>query len=825
MKNITIKIALLTFCISVLLSLQASAQLPVKLPIKLPKLDTVVKDTIPKIPKTSIKPYATIIKKGTITKKGLFTVHQVNDQYFFEIPDSIIGRDIMIINRLTQGPAGYGVYAGEQLDNNARTIQFTVGKDTTIRIRDILVIAEADKDDQINKAVMRSSLAPTLLSFPIKAFGDAKHSYVIDVTKFLKERGLLNFVDPASKFGKNVLGPTVKDIIVEAFDAFPMNVELTISKTMDSRLPGMPAGTLATIEVRSSFIALPKSPMQRRYKDQRVGYFADISNVFGDRQQKAENREFILRWRMEPKLNDIERYKKGQLVEPATPIVIYIDPATPKVWRPYLIQGINDWQKAFEQAGFKNAIIGKEWPENDPTMNIDDARYSFVRYLPSETANAYGPNIHDPRSGEIIQTNIGWYHNVMSLLHDWYQVQAGAVDPEARKAKFSDELMGKLIRFVSSHEVGHTLGLRHNFLASSQTPVDSLRSRSYLKKYGHTSSIMDYARFNYVAQPEDRIAQAELFPRIGAYDEWAIEWGYKILYAGNADEERKVLSKMIADKVKPGSRLFWTEDEMKKKGDPRSQTEDLGDNAAKAGVYGIKNLKRIMPQLAQWSVEEGDLRDNLSNSNTAVLQQYTRYVNHVLNLMGSKYFNTQTSASKEDTYSLVPKSKQREALSFFESQVFNTPLWLLENAKKVDQFDPATIEDLQVRVLNSLLDPALLEKMRTNQNTVSSEPYPINEYVDDVHQLVWKELSVSDKVEIDSYHRNLQKAYLGNVIDIFLVNDPVYAETDIHSIIVAELLKLNEEIEAALKKPMNSLEKYHLTDMKAKIKKAIDAKS
>lgn len=824
MKKRILTLNILGLCICLFISTKANAQLPFKIPANLPIADTVKKDTIaPRIAKTDIKPYATIIKKGTLSKKGLFTVHQLKDQIFFEIPDSILGRDIMVINKLSKGPAGYGVYAGEELDNHTRTIRFELGPDSTIRMRDILLIAEADSADQINKAVIKSSVAPILMSFQIKALGLEKKSYVIEANKLVKERSFINFIDPASKLGKGVSAPTLKDIYLETFDAYPLNVELTTSKTMESKLPLMPTGTLATIEVRTSFIALPKIPMQRRFKDPRVGYFADNYRVFSDQQQKSEYKEFILKWRLEPKPQDVERYKKGELVEPIKPIVIYIDPATPKQWRPYLIQGINDWQKAFEQAGFKNAIIGREWPENDTSMNMDDARYSLVRYLPSEIANAYGPNIHDPRSGEIIQTNIGWYHNVMSVLHDWYMVQAGAVDPEARKAKFSDELMGKLIRFVSSHEIGHTLGLRHNFLASSQTPVDSLRSSNYLKKYGHTSSIMDYARFNYVAQPEDHIAQSELFPRIGDYDIWAIEWGYKNLYTGNAEDDRKVLSKMIKDRVKPGSRLYWTEGEMRKT-DPRSQTEDLGDNAMKASAYGIKNLKRILPNVLKWSSEENDLRDNLSNAYATVLQQYTRYVNHVINYVGASYYDTQTDDSAKDTFSPVSKSRQKEALAFFANEVFNTPTWLLENAKKMYQHYPDAVENIQIRTLNTLLDKDLLEKQRLNQMAYGIKAYPVEEYLGDVHKMIWKELNATGKVTIDGYHRTLQKTYLGNILDMLLAKEPEYTDTDIHSVINMELVKIDREIGSALKKQMGKAERYHLVDMRTRIKKAIDSK-
>ena len=350
-----------------------------------------------------------------------------------------------------------------------------------------------------------------MISFPIKAFSPDSTAYVIDVSKFLKDKTFVNSIDPGSSISKSVNINGLRDFYIESVHAYPINVEISISKNTESRMPGLPPGSPVTLETHTSFIELPEKPMEQRAWDPRVGFFADGVYAFDDRQQKTEERRFILRWRLEPRDEDREKWEHGELVEPKKPIVIYIDPSTPKQWRPYLIKGINDWQKAFEQAGFKNAIIGKEWPEYNPLMQMDDARYSFINYLPSETENAYGPNIHDPRSGEIIQTHIGWYHNVMQLLHDWYVVQAAAVDPRARHAEFDSELMGELIRFVSSHEVGHTLGLRHNFGSSSLTPVDSLRSKRYLDTHGHTASIMDYARiFDYVAQPEDLVPEYDL---------------------------------------------------------------------------------------------------------------------------------------------------------------------------------------------------------------------------------------------------------------------------------------------------------------------------
>jgi hypothetical protein len=412
-----------------LLSLSAKSQKIPKLPVKFPvvidtaKKDSVKKDSVSKIiPRSKIKSYASVITKAFKSQMGLFGVHQSKDIVYFEIPDSVLTRDIMLINRLSKVGAGMGMYPGEVLDQ--KTITFEKGLDSTIRIRFNLVVNEADSSSNIYKAVVNASLNPVVVSFPIVAYGKGGKSYVIDATKFLKDKGIVNAIDASTALAKNANTLLMKDYNIESVHVYPINVEVSISKNMDPKSGVLNANPL-TIETHTSFIALPRVPLQRRYSDPRVGYFADYYNAYADDQQKSEQRKFILRWRLEPKDADIEKWKRGELVEPKKPIVIYVDPAAPKQWRPYLIAGINDWQKAFEQAGFKNAIIGKQWPENDITMHVDDARYSMINYFPSDVENAYGPNIHDPRSGEIIQTHIGWYHNVMSLLHNWYMIQAG----------------------------------------------------------------------------------------------------------------------------------------------------------------------------------------------------------------------------------------------------------------------------------------------------------------------------------------------------------------------------------------------------------------
>ncbi|HEY9262719.1 zinc-dependent metalloprotease [Chitinophaga sp.] len=772
--------------------------------------------------KNGVKEYSTVITKEMLTHPGLFTVHSTQDQdtVYFEINKQLLGKEILTINRIRKIGAGMKVYAGEELAN--MTIFFEKGANETILLKNHYRLALADSTNVIARAVKDANTDPVMAVLPIRAYGKDSASYVVDMTALLKDPN--SFVNDAesSEINKFLTVKTMKEHEVTAIRAYPSNVEIAISKngmattTMYSKTP-----VPATLETNTSFIALPDVPMQKRFADERVGYFSDAYVEFSDKQQEVKNRAFINRWRLEPKPEDRERYDRGELVEPAKPILIYIDPATPKQWRKYLIMGINDWQAAFEHAGFKNAISAKEWPENDTSMNIEDVRYSVLKYLPSDISNAYGPNVHDPRSGEILQTNICWYHNIVNLLHDWYMVQAGPNDPKARVATFDEELMGQLIRFVSSHEVGHTLGLRHNFGSSSQTPVDSLRSITYLRKNGHTASIMDYARFNFVAQPEDHIPEELLFPRINAYDKWAIEWGYKLNNATTPEADKKIMSDLITRRLAENNQL-WFGDGESRFGDPRCQVEDLGDDAVKANTLGMKNLKVVVAHLGDWTIEEGWSRKNMYQMYEAVISQYMRYVSQVANIVGGVYYTTGLDANDTPSYVPVDKEKQIAAVNFLSDELFKTPMWLVA-PDMLNKFQlPYTrnyIEDMQIRAVSLALSPIRIMRLLDLTKRFGPEKtVPVPELLSLIRKEIWSDLS-NGKGNIDAYHRNMQKAYIGSLFALTTSNERTISVSEMATVATAEIKVVTAMIRKALPLATDAITKAHLTDLQDRIER------
>ncbi|HVT85673.1 MAG TPA: zinc-dependent metalloprotease [Chitinophagaceae bacterium] len=803
------------------------------------------------------KPYSEVITNKAVTYHGFFKVHKVEDKYYFEIPDSLLGRDILTVNRLAQTQEGMG-YGGDQIGQNV--IRFEKGPNHKIFLRDISYAVYAkDSTSPMFNSVRNSNLQPIAAAFDIKAYSKDSTGSVIDMTDYIGGDNDILFYSSGAKTALRIGALQADKSYIVSVKSYPINIEITAVKTY-GRLPaqanggfgggGFGGGRAAatgnlTVELNSSMVLLPKVPMQARYYDDRVGYFTVGYTDFDANPQGVKSIELAKRWRLEPKPEDMEKYKRGELVEPQKPIVIYIDPATPKKWVPYLIQGINDWQAAFEQAGFKNAIIGKVAPtkEEDSTWSLEDARNSAIVYKPSETQNASGPSIADPRSGEILETHINWYHNVMELIRNWYMIQAAPSDPRARQMVFPDELMGQLIRFVSSHEVGHTMGLRHNWGSSSSVPVDSLRNKKWVEANGHTPSIMDYARFNYVAQPEDNISEKGLFPRIGDYDKWAIEWGYKLYpQFKSPDEEKGYLNQIVIEKLK-NPRLWWGDGESNQD-DPRSQTEDLGDDAMKASAYGIKNLQRIVPQLMTWTKEPNDDYSNLEEIYGQVTAQYSRYMGHVVRNVGGIYRTPKVVEQSGPVYEFTPKTKQANAVAFLNQQLFTTPTWLINNDifARTGGNPLIIIGNIQTATLNRLFNNNTLAKMIEAETELGNNAYKMTDMFSDLKKGIWSELTT--KKPIDVYRRNLQKSYVDILIN--LLNPPVTVNvtlgggggrggapaaptlnpnnSDIKSVVRAQLASLKTEATAAAAAISDPMSKYHLQDIAKRIDNALNPK-
>lgn len=696
--------------------------------------------------------------------QGLFGVQRDSSKWYLHIADSLMGRPFLAITRYVSTPSGMGQYGGEEV--NEQTFYWEKA-DENLVLRSLIYESVADSTHAIFKAVKASAQNPIVEVFKIentKSDASGNKSYKIEADKLFNSDNEAVGFGPWSKKRFKIASMNTLRSYISAINTYPINTEVKTVRTYnmkeESGITAAQQVGAITIEMNTSLVMLPKQEMRKRYFDPRVGYFTYSYSPFSDSQQEVKNIQYISRYRLEPKDEDIEKMKRGELVEPKKQIVYYIDPATPKQWVPYLIQGVNDWNVAFEQAGFKNAIVAKEWP-NDSTMSMEDARFSVIRYLASPICNAYGPHVSDPRTGEILESHVGWYHNVMKLVHDWYMIQAGAIDKDARKAKFDDKLMGELIRFVSSHEIGHTLGLRHNMGASSATPVDSLRNKAWVEKYGHTASIMDYARFNYVAQPEDNISHAGIFPRINDYDKWAIEWGYKPIFdTKSADEDKLVLNKMIINQLAKSPR-YWFGGEGRDN-DPSAQTEDLGDNSMKASEYGILNLKRIIKQLPEWTKEEADMNENLKSVYEALTDQFMRYEGHVIRNIGGRHIRFKSVEQPGDVYTTLPKLQQKEAMNFLNKHIFTEPSWLIDvdYASRISYSPIELIKPIAKKAALSLTDHEMFDNIA--RYSTGKDGYQPDEYISDLVKMAFTEAISGAKVS--QYRRYLQSQMVDNAL-------------------------------------------------------------
>ncbi len=727
------------------------------------------KETTEEVSKTD---FEKIASESNLVSRGMFNVYAQDGKYYFEIPVSLLQRDMLVVNKLQRVPFELND-AGVNRGTNYETqmVRFEWNKEEKkIRVRQSRPLPESPENDAITRSVRDNFISPLIADFKLEACNADSTAVIIQINDIYdgSETSINNVFDNI-----NLGTSAVKDLSrIMSIKAFPNNIVATSELTTKVR-EGMSAVNV-TVEVSSSLVLLPEKPMMGRLDDPKVGYFTKDLLYFSDSQQKTEEKKYITRWRLEPKPEDREAYLRGELVEPEKPIVFYIENSTPYRWRKYIKQGIEDWQVAFERAGFKNAIIAKELPDSI-AANADDINYSVVTYAASSKANAMGPSILDPRSGEILEADIMWWHNVISMVQEWITVQTGAIDPKARGTKLPDEMMGDAIRFVACHEVGHSLGLRHNMMGSWTFPTDSLRSKSFTDKMNSTaSSIMDYARYNYVAQPGDGVTAVS--PHIGPYDIFAIEYGYRWYGLPTPEAEKDVLYDFLN---KHNGRLYKYSEAQDPRSavDPRAQNEDLGDDPVRSSELGIANLKRIVPEIIKWTTtgEKGQTYEEASRLYYAVITQWNNYLYHVMANIGGIYIENTTVGDGVKTYTYVEKEKQEASLDFLLNEVLCYPRWLFDteisdytfllrkNPTGVIEYAPSQIlKNTQGYIFWDLLSNDRLMRMLENELKNGKKAFTVVEMMDKMHNSIFATTIKGGTPDV--MERNLQKGFLDALI-------------------------------------------------------------
>lgn len=725
-----------------------------------------------------LKPYNQVITDKAITKNGLFKVHNIDSKYYFEIPDDLLSREFLFSTRLSKVPTGSPRFPGDLM--NAVLVTFEKAPGDKLYVRAVTSVDQADEKSELAKAVRNSTIAPIIMAIDLKARSADDKASVIDVTDFYLKENLLSGFHPSAKKQMGTGAPAADRSSIISMEAHPINIEIKTMKTYamgaapapgaDGAAATPSASAGVTFEISNSVMMLPKQGMTVQAYDPRVGFKSSSNAVFTDAQQSVDKRQFVIKNRLEIKPSDKAAYKAGKLVEPVEPLVYYIDPATPKAYRKYMLAGINNWNKAFEEAGFKNAIQGKEWPINDPTMDLEDARYRVIRYMPSSSPFLDNNTVTDPRTGEIIQMHIGWSHGQVKTLHDWYMIQAGATDAGARSMDFSEELMGALITAEISRTVGYTLGLTDNLASSSTIPLEKLRDKNWLAKNPFNHSIMDYTHYNYVAQPEDKIGREGLIPQIGTYDKWAIKWGYSYTGQNDFEADKKIRLKWIKESVKDGNGLLYGNQPAGIKPtditDPTAQWEDLSNDPVRAAEYGIKNLKYVMNNLVKWTTTEGNTYYNTSDLYYTLVSQYAFFMRHAFTQIGGIQENIKSIEQKGDVFVPVAKDVQRAAIAFLNKEVLNTPQWIF-NPDILNKFrKPAKKEEvtkMQEDVLLHLLSPARLARMNAVSMRYNKDiAYSVDEMLTDLTSGLFAELNSNQVVEGNK--RYLQKTFISLMI-------------------------------------------------------------
>lgn len=778
----------------------------------------------PKKDKNGIKKYSDVITEDAITDDGLFKVHQMEQDYFYEIPFDLLEKDMLWVSRIAQIPDNLGggyVNAGSKTNEQVVHWQRYQNK-ILLRVKSYTNIADSTK--AISSSVKVNNFEPILFAFDIKAFNADSTAAVIQVDKlFTTDVAAISGLSSRLRQRYKVKKLDQSRSFINSIKSFPENIEVKQDFTYDASEPPSFSDTGSiSLQMNQSMILLPEEPMTPRLNDPRVGFFTVSQIDYGSPKLKADQKRYIRRWRLEPK--DPEAYARGELVEPVKPIVYYLDPGTPENLQKYIKQGIEDWQKPFETAGFKNAIIAKDapTPEEDPEFSPEDIRYSVVRYVASTTRNAVGPSVSDPRSGEIIESDIIWYHNHLRSYRNRYLLETGAANPSARTLDTPDEEIGEMMRMVIAHEVGHALGFPHNMAASYAYPVDSLRSGSFTQKNGIAASIMDYARYNYVAQPGDE--NIRFIRQMGPYDHYAVNWGYRWLpNIQEPEDEKATLNQWILEKADDPKFKYGRQSSYF---DPQSQTECIGDDPIKASTYGIKNLKYVMTQLPSWTSDQTNDYDDLEELYGELLGVFNRYVRHVARNVGGVYENIKTPEQEGTVYTALSAEEQRKSMEWLHKNIFETPEWLLDTSVLQNIDHTAYFENVrrvQSSQLNQLMGLETLGRL-INSETTQDDNYSAYEMLSDLRKGLWSEAYRSRNVEL--YRRNLQNTYLDYMADLLTDNDASNYDvetSDVRTLVRGELTTLKRTLNRVKNANVNTMTKYHYENAIAKIDELFDS--